>query len=59
MVEWDIWGSIFAYTKNRLVSWSNDKELSSGADAIDLNLFKKKEEKNTHTHTHTLSLWYW
>ena len=28
------WGSIPAYIKNCLVSWFDDKELSSGADAI-------------------------
>ena len=37
MVEYKIWGSIPTYTKNWLVSWSIDKELSSGADAIDWN----------------------
>ena len=28
-------GSIFAYIKNLLVSWSNDKKLSLGVDVID------------------------
>ena len=35
MVEQKIWGSISAYTKNQMVSWFDDKELSSRADAID------------------------
>ena len=49
MVEWEIWRSIFVYIKNRLVSWSNDKELSSRLDAIYLKLFqKKKKKKKTH-----------
>ena len=30
--------------KNWLVSWSNDKELSSGADAIDWNSLSKKKK---------------
>ena len=47
MVEYEIWGSILAYTKNWLVSWSDDKELSSGADAISWNsLSKNKKEEN-------------
>ena len=33
--------SIPAYTKNQLVSWFDDKELSSGADAIGWNSLKK------------------
>ena len=36
---------MLAYTKNRLVSWSDDKELSSGAGAINWNSFKKKKKK--------------
>ena len=39
-------GSIPAYTKNRLMSWSDDKELSSGADAIRWNFLKKKKKKS-------------
>ena len=42
MVEQVIWGSIPAYAKYWLVSWSDDKELSSGADAIGWNSLKKK-----------------
>ena len=34
IVEQEIWGSILVYTKNRLMSWADDKELSSGADTI-------------------------
>ena len=34
MNEYEIYGLISAYTKNRLVSWFDDKELSSKADAI-------------------------
>ena len=41
MVEQKFWSLIPAYTKNRLMFWSNDKELSSEADAIDLNSLKK------------------
>ena len=37
-------GSNLAYTKNWLVSWSNDKELSSGADAIGWISLKKKKK---------------
>ena len=56
--------SIIAYTKNWLVSWSDDKELSSGANAIGWNSLKIKNKVgkdkfklrshilNTHTHTH-------
>ena len=33
----EIWGLILAYTKNWLVSRSNDKELSSGADVMSWN----------------------
>ena len=35
----------FSYTKNWLVFWSNDKELSSGVDIIDLNSLSKKKKK--------------
>ena len=45
MVVEKIWGSILAYTKNWLVSWSDDKELSLGADVIGLNSLKKKKKK--------------
>ena len=38
------WGSIPAYIKNWLVSWFDDKELSSGADAIGWNSLKKKKK---------------
>ena len=31
-----------AYTKNRLVSWFDDKELLSGADIIGWNSLKKR-----------------
>ena len=44
----EIWGSIPAYTKNWLVFWSNDKELSSEADVISwisLSLSQKKKKK--------------
>ena len=41
MVEQKIWSLIPAYTKNRLMFWSDDKELSSESDAIDLNSLKK------------------
>ena len=34
-----------AYTKNCLVSWSDDKELLSGADAISWNSLPKKKLK--------------
>ena len=34
IVGQEIWGSILVYTKNRLISWYNDKELSSRADTI-------------------------
>ena len=34
IVEKEIWDSIPAYIKNLLVSWSNDKKLSLGADII-------------------------
>ena len=34
------------YTKNQLVSWSDDKELLSVANAIDWNSFKKKKKMN-------------
>ena len=37
-----IWRSIPAYAKYRLVSWSDDKELSSGANDISWNSLKKK-----------------
>ena len=37
----DLWFNP-AYTKNWLVSWSSDKELSSRADTIDWNSLKKK-----------------
>ena len=43
IVEQEIHGSIFAYTKNWLVFWSDDKELSLGADAIRWNSFKKRK----------------
>ena len=33
------------YIKNWLVSWSNDKKLSSGIDTIDLNSLLKKKKK--------------
>ena len=38
--------SIPAYTKNWLVSWSGDKELSSGVDAIGWNSLKKKKKEH-------------
>ena len=40
MVVLEIWGSISAYTKNWLVSWSGNKKLLSGADAIGWNSLK-------------------
>ena len=40
-----IWDSIFAYTKNLLVSWFDNKELSSEADAISRNSLKKLKKK--------------
>ena len=45
MVELEIWGSIRVYTKNWLVSWSDDKELSSGADVIGWNSISKMKIK--------------
>ena len=36
-----IWDSFPAYTKNLLVSWSDNKELSSEADVISRNSLKK------------------
>ena len=42
MVIQEIWGSIPTYIKNWLVSWSDDKELSSRADTIGWNSLKKK-----------------
>ena len=45
MVEKEIRGSILAYTKNRLVSLSNDKKLSSEAVIISWNSQKKKKKK--------------
>ena len=33
------------YTKNRLVSWYDDKELSSNANIIGWNSFQKKKKK--------------
>ena len=35
------------YTKNQLVSWSDDKELSSGTDVIGWNFLKKSKEKTS------------
>ena len=40
-----IWDSIPAYTKNLLVSWSDNKELSSEANAISRNSLKKFKKK--------------
>ena len=36
------WGSIPVYTKNWSVSWSDDKKLLSGIDAIGWSSIKKK-----------------
>ena len=33
------------YTKNRLVSWYDDKELSSNANIIGWNSFQKKKKR--------------
>ena len=33
-----------SYTKNWLVFWFDDKELSSGADVISWNIFQKKKK---------------
>ena len=41
IVEWEIWDTILVYTKNWLVSWSDDKELLSRADVIGWNSLKK------------------
>lgn len=41
-----IWGSISAYTKKRLMSFSDDKELSLGVDDISWNFLKKMYEKD-------------
>ena len=38
-------GFNLTYIKNRLVSWSDDKELSSETDVIDSNFLKKKKKK--------------
>ena len=35
---------MFAYTKNRLASWSDNKELSLEADVISWNSLSKKEK---------------
>ena len=43
-----IWDSIPAYTKNLLVSWSDNKELSSEANAISRNSLKKFKKKKGH-----------
>ena len=45
MVEYEVLGSISAYTKNWLVFWSNDKELLSGTDVIGWNYKKKIKNK--------------
>ena len=45
-----------AYIKNWLVSWFNDKELSSGTDAIGLKLSKKKKKKKICYYTPNLRL---
>lgn len=42
MVKLDICGSIPAYTKNLLVSWSDYKDLSLEVDSINWNSLKKK-----------------
>ena len=39
-------GLFSAYTKNWVMSWSDDKELSSGANAIKLKLSKKKKKNH-------------
>ena len=44
MVVQEIWSSIPAYTKNRLVSLSDNKELLSEADTIGWNSLKKKKK---------------
>ena len=36
-----IWGPIPIYTRNWLMSWSNNKELSSRVDALGWNSLKK------------------
>ena len=41
MVKLDICGSIPAYTKNLLVSWSDYKDLSLEVDSINWNSLKK------------------
>ena len=43
MVEYKIYDSILAYTRNRMVSYSDDKVLSSRADVIYWNSLKKKK----------------
>ena len=45
MVEKEIWGSILAYIKNRLVSLSDDKKSSSGVGIISWNSLKKEKKK--------------
>ena len=37
-----MWGSILAYTKSRMVSWSDHKEPSLETDVIGWNSLKKK-----------------
>ena len=45
MVELEILDSISAYTKNRLVFWSDDKILLLGTDVIGLNYLKRKRKE--------------
>ena len=45
MVELDILDSISAYSKNRLVFWSDDKILLLGTDVIGWNYLKRKRKE--------------
>ena len=47
MIVQEIWSLILVYTKNWLVSWSNDKELLSKTDIISWNSLSLKKKKNT------------
>ena len=52
----EIWGSILAYTKNHLVSWSDDKELLSGVNVIDWNSLKKTKREILRINKQNLSM---
>ena len=43
MVVLNIWDSILIYIKNWLMSWSDDKELSSRADVVNSNSLSQKK----------------